>query len=161
MDRSVCREHLQELFRDEAALLVELEALLTLEARILEHSDIRQIEQTTRDRQARMGALARLEEQRRALCALHGFAADRAGLTAVMNWCDPSGTLTALLGECASRAVRCRALNDRNGVIVAARLQRIESMLGVLTARPVRCDTYDPQGRVPAGLRPGRVLGAA
>ena len=161
MDPGVCREHLTELFRDEAVLLVELEELLSREARILELSDIQQIEQTTRARQERMGALARLEEQRRALCALHGFAADRAGLQAVMAWCDPRGTLTEPLRQCAARATRCRELNDRNGVLVAARLKRLESMLGALTGRPSRPDTYGPRGYGGAGIRPGRALGAA
>ena len=161
MDPGVCREHLTELFRDESALLVELEQLLSFEARILEHSDIQKIEQTTRDRQERMGALARLEAQRRSLCDMHGFAADRAGLTALMAWCDPGGTLTEQLRACADRAVRRRALNDHNGVLVTARLRRIESMLGALTARPTRSDTYGPRGGVSAGIRPGRALGAA
>lgn len=161
MDPVVCREHLTELFRDEAALLVQLEQLLTQEARILDGSDIQQIGETTRARQERMGALARLEEQRRSLCALHGFASDRAGLEAVMAWCDPSGTLTETLRECAARAVRCRELNDRNGVLVTARLQRVESMLGALTGRPTRSDTYGPRGHGVVSIRTGRVLGAA
>ncbi|MGC8520841.1 MAG: flagella synthesis protein FlgN [Steroidobacteraceae bacterium] len=161
MDPGVCREHLTELFREESALLVELEQLLICEARILDGSDIQQIEQTTRARQERMGALARLEEQRRSLCALHGFACDRAGLEAVMAWCDPSGTLTAALRECAARAIRCRELNDHNGVLVTARLHQVESLLGTLTGRPTRPDTYGPRGYGAASLRSGRVLGAA
>lgn len=161
MDPAVCREHLTELFRDESKLLTELEELLVSEARMLEGSDIQQIEQTTRARQDRMGALARLEEQRRALCALHGFASDRAGLEAIMAWCDPSGNLLDSLRECASRAVRCRDLNDQNGVLVTARLQRVEQMLGALTGRPTRPDTYGPRGYGEASVRRGRVLGAA
>jgi flagellar biosynthesis/type III secretory pathway chaperone len=161
MDQEVCREHLTELFRDEAALLVELEQLLSREGQILEGSDIQEIERTTRARQERMGALARLEEQRRSLCAVHGFASDRAGLEAVMAWCDPSGSLTESLRECAVRAVRCRELNDRNGVLVTARLQRVESLLGALTGRPTRADTYGPRGYGAAALRAGRMLGAA
>lgn len=161
MDPEVCREHLTELFREESVLLVQLEQLLSREAQILEGSDIAQIEQTTRARQERMGALARLEEQRRSLCALHGFASDRAGLEAVMAWCDPSGTLTESLRECAGRAVRCRELNDRNGVLVTARLQRVESMLGALTGRPTRPETYGPRGNGVVSIRSGRVLGAA
>lgn len=161
MDPGVCREHLTELFRDESVLLVELEQLLVREADILAGSDIQEIEQTTRARQQRMGALAQLEAQRRSLCSLHGFAADRAGLTAVMAWCDPGGTLLEQLRECADRAVRCRQLNDNNGVLVSARLKRVENMLGTLTGRPARPDTYGPRGHGVAVLRPRRTLGAA
>lgn len=162
MDPVACREHLTELFREESTLLVELEQLLLREAGILDGADIREIEKTTRARQDRMGALARLEEQRRSLCAMHGFGSDRAGLEAVMAWCDPSGMLTESLGECAARAVRCRELNDHNGVLVTARLQRVESMLGALTGRATRPDTYGPRGGYGVTpIRSGRVLGAA
>jgi flagellar biosynthesis protein FlgN len=162
VDPGVCREHLTTLLREETALLGELEELLQRESGILETSDIQALEATTRARQERVGALARIEEQRRSLCALHGFTADRAGLEGLMAWCDSQGTLLPRLRECAERAVRCRDLNDRNGIVVGAKLKRVEGMLGALTGRPTRFDTYGPRGygNKPGG-RPGRVLGAA
>ncbi|MGB6488791.1 MAG: flagellar protein FlgN [Steroidobacteraceae bacterium] len=161
MDPGVCREHLTTLLREESALLAELEELLQRESGILESSDIQALETTTRARQERVGALARIEEQRRSLCALHGFSADRAGLEGLMAWCDSQGTLLPRLRECAERAVRCRDLNDRNGIIVGTKLKRVEGMLGALTGRPSRFDTYGPRGYGKAEGRPGRVLGAA
>ncbi len=161
MDPAVCREHLSALLAEEAALLEQLETLLTGEASVLQTADIRALEGTTRARQDRMGALARLEEQRGVLCALHGFAADRAGLEALMAWCDPQGTLTECLRDCATRAVRCRDLNDRNGILVTARLKRVQGMLGALTGRPARLDTYGPRGQCCGGTPWGRSLGAA
>ena len=161
MDPGVCREHLATLLREEAGLLAELEDLLLRESGVLASSDIQALETTTRARQERVGALARLEEQRRSLCALHGFSGDRVGLEALMAWCDGQGTLLSRLRECAERAVRCRDLNDRNGIVVAARLKRVEGMLGALTGRPSRSDTYGPKGYKSAGSRPGRVIGAA
>jgi flagella synthesis protein FlgN len=161
VDRGVCRDHLATLLREESALLAELEELLARESRVLETSDIQSLETTTRARQERMGALARIEEQRRSLCALHGFSADRAGLEGLMAWCDSEGNLLPRLRECAERAVRCRDLNDRNGLVVAARLKRVEGMLDALTGRPTRSDTYGPKGYTASNTRPGRVLGAA
>jgi flagellar biosynthesis/type III secretory pathway chaperone len=161
VDPGVCREHLTTLLREESALLAELEELLRRESGILESSDIQALETTTRARQERVGALARIEEQRRSLCAAHGFSADRAGLEGVMAWCDGQGTLLPRLRECAERAVRCRDLNDRNGIVVATKLKRVEGMLGALTGRPTRLDTYGPRGYGRPGGRPGRVLGAA
>ncbi len=161
MDPGVCREHLTTLLSEETALLAELEELLRRESGILESSDIQALETTTRARQERVGALARIEEQRRSLCALHGFSADRAGLEGLIAWCDSQGTLLPRLRECAERAVRCRDLNDRNGIVVGAKLKRVEGMLGALTGRPTRFDTYGPRGYDKAGGRPGRVLGAA
>ena len=161
MDPSVCREHLGTLLREESALLQELEGLLIREGRILDTSDIQTIEVTTRARQERMGALARLEEQRRSLCAMHGYGSDRAGLEALMSWCDPRDSLVEILHRCAVLAVQCRDLNDRNGIIVAARLKRVQSMLGALTGRQTRQDTYGPKGHAGFGFHPGRSLGAA
>jgi flagellar biosynthesis protein FlgN len=161
VDPGVCREHLAGLLRDESGLLGELEELLTRESRVLETSDVQTLEATTRARQERMGALARIEEQRRSLCAAHGFSADRAGLDGLMAWCDANGSLLPRLRECAERAVRCRDLNDRNGIIVASRLKRVEGMLDALTGRPTRSDTYGPRGYSNSTTRPGRVLGAA
>ena len=161
MDPGVCREHLTQLLREESDLLAELQELLTQESRVLETSDIQALETTTRARQERMGALARLEEQRRSLCSLHGYSADRTGLEALMAWCDPEGSLLSRLRECAERAVRCRDLNDRNAIVVAARLKRVEGMLDALTGRPTRSDTYGPKGYGNSNGRPGRVLGAA
>jgi flagella synthesis protein FlgN len=161
VDHGVCREHLTTLLREESDLLAELERLLAQESSVLETSDIQALERTTRARQERMGALARIEEQRRSLCALHGYSADRAGLEALMAWCDGNGSLLPRLRECAERAVRCRDLNDRNGLLVAARLKRVEGMLDALTGRPARTDTYGPRGYTASTTRPGRVLGAA
>jgi flagellar biosynthesis/type III secretory pathway chaperone len=161
VDPGVCREHLTTLLREESELLAELEALLTRESRVLETSDVQTLETTTRARQERMGALARIDEQRRSLCALHGFSADRMGLDALITWCDSEGKLLSRLRECAERAVRCRDLNDRNGIVVASRLKRVEGMLDALTGRPTRSDTYGPRGHTGSNSRPGRVLGAA
>lgn len=161
MDPGVCRDHLTTLLREESALLAELEELLARESTVLETSDMQALEATTRARQDRMGALARIEEQRRSLCAAHGYSADRAGLDGLMTWCDSEGQLLARLRECAERAVRCRDLNDRNGIVVAARLKRVEGMLDALTGRASRSDTYGPRGYASSGSRPGRELGAA
>lgn len=161
MDPSVCREHLTSLLREEAELLAQLEELLAREAAVLAGSDVQALEATTRLRQEKMGALTHIEEQRRSLCALHGFSADRAGLEGLMAWCDGDGTLLPHLRLCAERAGRCRDLNDRNGIVVGARLKRVAGMLDALTGRPTRSDTYGPRGYGGSPGRTGRVLGAA
>jgi flagellar biosynthesis/type III secretory pathway chaperone len=146
---------------EEALRLAELEELLAREQRVLESNDIGALESATRARQERMGALARIEEQRRSLCTLHGYCADRGGLDALISWCDPRGSLLPRLRECADRAVRCRDLNDRNALVVAARLKRVEGMLGVLAGRPAQSDTYGPRGLTHPSARLGRIIGAA
>jgi flagellar biosynthesis protein FlgN len=160
LDPGVCREHLAEVLGEEAALLGELHGLLERESETLGSKDAVALEKLILSRQERVGALARLEEHRRALCSMHGYTPDFAGLERLMMWCDPQGSLMHQLRDCAKRAADCRDLNDRNGVMVSAKLKRVEGLLGALTGRPARSDTYGPGGATMA-TRPGRVLGAA
>jgi len=161
MDPDVCREHLAEVLAEEAGLLADLRDLLEREYEVLGSKDAVALEKTILARQERVGALARIEEHRRSFCSMHGYSPDYAGLERLMVWCDPQGTLVSRLRECAKRAAECRDLNDRNGTMVAAKLKRVEGLLGALTGRPAaRADTYSPNGST-APTRPGRVLGAA
>ena len=161
MDPEVCREHLAEILTDEVGLLGELRALLERESEVLGTRDAVAVEKTVIARQDRMSALTRLEEQRRALCSMHGFSADRIGLEHLMMWCDPEGSLVSRLRECAKGAAACRELNDRNGTLVNAKLRRVEGLLGAMTGRPATpADTYSARGSTEPS-RPGRVLGAA
>jgi flagellar biosynthesis/type III secretory pathway chaperone len=160
MDPDVCREHLAKLLTEEATLLGELEALLTEEQAVIGSKDVEALQRTTQARQERVGALARVEEQRRSLCSMHGQSPDMTGLERLMAWCDANGSLMSRLRDCAERALRCRDLNDRNGMMVAARLKQVEGLLGALTGRPQRPDTYGPRGYANRD-KGGRVLGAA
>ncbi len=160
MDPSVCREHLTTLLSEEAGMLGKLEELLEREHVVLTANDVAALNLTAVERQERIGALARIEEQRRSLCRLHGHSADLAGLEKLMTWCDPSGSLMSRLRVCAEGAARCRELNDRNGTLVNARLKRVDGLLGVLTGRSEQTVTYGPKGAY-APSRTRRVLGAA
>lgn len=159
MDSEVCRDCLGSLLSDESTALGQLEALLQREHDVLQAGDVAALNATAHQRQAKIGELAQIEEQRRALCRLHGHSADRAGLEGLVMWCDPQGSLVSRLRDCAERAVRCRDLNDRNGVLVNARLRNVSDRLALLTGRGEAAVTYGPKGTAP--VRPGRVLGAA
>ncbi|HXY97770.1 MAG TPA: flagellar protein FlgN [Steroidobacteraceae bacterium] len=158
MDAGLCREHLAELLGEEIVLLTELQQLLEEERDLIGSGEPEALQRTTRARQDRLGALARIEEQRRSLCTLHGETPDRAGLERLRNWCDPTGALSSRLSECLGRATRCRDLNDRNGIMVAARMKRVAELLQALTGRVARAATYGPRGYA-ASARTGRVLG--
>jgi flagellar biosynthesis/type III secretory pathway chaperone len=159
MDAGLCREHLAELLGEEIVLLTELQQLLEEERDLIGAADPEALQRTTRARQDRLGALARIEEQRRALCTMHGESADRTGLERLRRWCDPHGSLAPRFAECVGRAIRCRDMNDRNGLMVAARMKRVTELLQALTGRKSRGDTYGPRGYA-AAAQPGRVLGA-
>jgi len=152
-DADVCREHLETLLTEEIEALRELEDLLRREHEVLGARNVAAIERAALVRQEKMGQLARTEEQRRCLCTLHGFSADWVGLESLMQWCDPRGTLLSRLRECAQRATRCRDLNDRNGILVAARLKQVEGLLAALTGGASRPVTYGPKGSAPQSNR--------
>jgi len=158
MDPALCREHLAELLGEEIVLLTELQELLEEERDLLGAGEPEALQRTTAARQERLGALARIEEQRRSLCSLHGESPDRAGLERLRRWCDPHGALTPQLSECLGRALRCRDLNDRNGLMVAARMKRVSELLQALTGRVARAATYGPRGYA-GNARSGRMLG--
>ncbi len=160
MDPDVCREHLAQVLAEEAGLLAELQGLLEREYEVLGSKDVAAVEKAVLARQERVGALTRLEEQRRSFCSMHGYSPDYAGLEKLLVWCDPRGTLVSHLRECAQRAAECRDLNERTGKLVATKLKRVEGLLGALTGRPATADTYSSNGTT-APTRPGRVLGAA
>jgi flagellar biosynthesis/type III secretory pathway chaperone len=159
VDPEVCHDALRSLLGEESTALGQLEALLQREHEVLQAGDVAALNATAHQRQAKIGELAQIEEQRRSLCRLHGHSADRAGLEALVMWCDPEGSLVSRLRDCAERAVRCRELNDRNGVLVTTRLRNVSDRLAVLTGRGEAAVTYGPKGTAP--VRPGRVLGAA
>jgi flagellar biosynthesis/type III secretory pathway chaperone len=159
VDPELCRQHLAELVGEEIALLGQLRELLEEEYGLIGAAQPEALKRTTRARQERLGALARIEDQRRSLCSLHGEAADRTGFERLRRWCDPAGALTATLAECAALAIRCRDLNDRNGVMVAAKMKRVSELLRTLTGRAASADTYGRRGYT-ANARAGRILGS-
>jgi flagellar biosynthesis protein FlgN len=152
-DADVCREHLGTLLTEEIDALRDLEDLLRREYEVLGAKNVAAIERTALVRQERMGALARTEEQRRALCTMHGYTPDWLGLESLMQWCDAHGTLLSRLRECAQRATHCRDLNDRNGMLVAARLKQVEGALTALTGGANQPVTYGPKGAAPKANR--------
>ena len=159
MNPTLCREHLEELIREELRLLGQLQGLLEEEREVIGSGDLKRLQRSTELRQQRMAALAETEAQRRALCSLHGQTPDAAGAERLLKWCDPQGALAPLLRDCRVRVVKCRDLNDRNGALVAAHLKRVDQRLQALRGRADRAATYGPRGELPRP-RAGRMLGA-
>lgn len=159
MDATLCREHFAELLREELQLLGQLQKMLEDERGVIAAGDLKALQRSTELRQQRMTALASTEAQRRSLCTLHGQAADATGIERLLKWCDPRAELAASLQECRARALRCRELNDRNGLMVGARLKRVDERLQALRGRADRSATYGPRGDLDRSSA-GRVLGA-
>ena len=131
--------------------------LLEREHGLLVSNDVAALEAAMAERQSCVGALLRVEEERRTLCRALGHTTDVAGLEKILIWCDPKGTLKARWSDCATRGARCRDLNDRNGALVIARMKHVETLLGALTGRPGEAPTYSPTGNS-AATRTGSVV---
>lgn len=146
MDPKVCREHLDRLVTEESGALRRLEVLLDTEHEYLLANDIEELDRAGEARQGCVGALLRIEDERRSLCRMMNLPADPAGIERLLKWCDPSRALHKRWAECVTLAVNCRNRNERNGALVAARLKRVEGMLDVLTGRSNQQQVYGKQG---------------
>jgi flagellar biosynthesis/type III secretory pathway chaperone len=161
MDPALVRDTLGRLLADENAALGEFESLLDREYGALRERDIDALESLAETRQANVVRLLKIEDERRALCSLHGYSADLSGLSKLIVWCDPKRTLAKPYEECASRAKRCRDLNDRNGVLVGAQIKRVEGLLGALTgATDTAPRAYGPRTNSNPYSATGRVISA-
>lgn len=158
MDPSVCREHLAKLISEESNALTRLEGLLDQEHQHLLANDIEALDRTGEARQACIGDLVRVEDDRRTLCRMLSMPADKLGIERMLQWCDPKQTLQSHLANCSERAGRCRELNDRNGALVSARLKRVEGLLDVVTGRQSQPKVYGRQGGYQAPGRASNVL---
>lgn len=158
MDQNVCREHLEKLISEESTALARLEALLDQEHAVLLSNDIEELDRTGEARQACIGELVRIEDERRSLCRMLSVPADPQGLERLLTWSDPAHHLKRRWASCAERATRCRELNDRNGALVTARLKRVEGMLDVITGRSNQPKVYGKQGAFQATPRTVNVI---
>ena len=161
MDPALIRDTLRRLLADENAALGEFEALLDREHGALSSRDIDALEALAETRQANVIRLLKIEDERRALCSLHSYAADLSGLSKLLTWCDPTRTLAKPYQECAARAKRCRDLNDRNGILVGAQIKRVEGLLGAITGdNDAAPRAYGPRTNSNPYAATGRVISA-
>jgi flagellar biosynthesis/type III secretory pathway chaperone len=158
VDKTVCREHLEKLLAEEASALTRLEALLDREHELLLANDVEEFDRTGVERQSCVGALVRIEDERRSLCRAMNLPLDASGVDRLLNWCDPSHNLKRRWAACAERAIACRERNDRNGALVAARLKKVEGLLDVLTGKTNQPKVYARQGGYEPSTRSARVL---
>ena len=161
MDAALTRDTLGRLLAEENAALSEFEILLDREHGALASRDIDTLEALAETRQANIIRLLKIEEERRSVCGMLGYDTDLQGLARLIAWCDPGRTLARPYDECATRARKCRDLNDRNGVLVGAQIKRVEGLLGAITGTDTRNKSYGPRGAAQAySAGTGNVLSA-
>jgi flagellar biosynthesis protein FlgN len=160
VDASLTRDTLARLLAEENAALNDFETLLDSEHGALRSRDIDALEALAESRQANVIKLLKIEEERRSLCSMLGYETDLAGLAKLIAWCDPSRSLVKRYDECATRARKCRDLNDRNGVLVGAQIKRVEGLLGAMTGTSSEPRGYGPRGHSNPYSSAGKVLSA-
>jgi flagellar biosynthesis/type III secretory pathway chaperone len=161
VDANLTRDTLSRLLAEENAALAEFESLLDREYGALKGRDIDALENLSDARQANVIKLLKIEEERRSLCSMLGFDTDLMGLSKLIAWCDPLNSLHARYEECATRAKKCRGLNDRNGILVGAQIKRVEGLLGAITGAATEPRGYGPRGQSnPYATGSGKVLSA-
>jgi len=159
VDAALTRDHLARLLAEENSALTEFESLLDREHAALRGRDIDALEALADERQSSVTRMLKLEDERRSVCGMLGYETDLQGLSRLIGWCDPKGTLAQAYRECSDRARRCRDLNDRNGILVGAQIKRVEGMLGAITGASAP-RAYGPRPANPYGSSSGRVISA-
>jgi flagellar biosynthesis/type III secretory pathway chaperone len=132
VQRSDVHQHLIRILAEESRLLGELEPVLRQETDILRSDDIQAIERIGGSRQRYVESLTRLEGERNDACRMLSFGNGRGSLERLLDWADPSGSLRRQWDLNLELARRCKSINDQNGAIVAAKLGRVQQLLGKL-----------------------------
>jgi flagella synthesis protein FlgN len=138
-------EHLSRILAEEARLLGEFELVLAQETQVVRGDDTQAIQNIGADRQRYVDTLTRLDAERADACRMFSFGNGRGALERLFQWADPRGGLQRQWTANLDLARRCKALNDQNGAIVAAKLGRVQQLLGKLrgTSPP---PVYSPKG---------------
>ena len=157
--RGDVQQHLSQILAEESQLLIELQGVLQLETDILCGEDAEAIQRIGNNRHRCVDRLSQLGVERSDASRMLSFGTDRVGLEKMFDWADPTRTLRTKWSSNLDLARRCKALNDKNGAIVAAKLGRVQQLLGKLrgaTPPPV----YSAKGSRYGNLGP-RDLGCA
>jgi flagellar biosynthesis/type III secretory pathway chaperone len=126
------QQHLERILDEEARLLAELELVLRRETEILGGEDSDAIQNIGANRHRCVERLTRLDAERADSCRMLSFGSGPGALDKLLAWADVSGALRAQWNSNLALVRRCKRLNDQNGAIVAARLNRVQLLLGKL-----------------------------
>jgi flagellar biosynthesis/type III secretory pathway chaperone len=132
VQRSDVHQHLTRVLAEESQLLGEFETVLRQETEVLHGDNAEAIQRIGANRQRYVDALTRLDAERADSCRMFSFGVGRGALEQLFEWADPSAALKLKWSANLEIARRCKAINDQNGAIVAAKLGRVQQLLGKL-----------------------------
>jgi flagellar biosynthesis/type III secretory pathway chaperone len=157
--RDEVQHHLSRILTEEAQLLAELHRVLLQETAVVSGDDADAIARIGSSRHRCVDGLSRLAAERSDTGRMLSFGSDGAGFAKLFDWADPTTGLRGRWITNLDLARQCKSVNDRNGAIVAAKLDRVQKLLGKLrgsTPPPV----YSAKGARYGNLGP-RDLGCA
>ena len=161
MQAAECRSTLAQLFEREQHTLDALDRVLEAEFRALQAQDTTALEQAAADKAARMQALETLEHTLADLLRRAGYAHDRDGIEACMDWCDSNGGLREHWQTLLQSLQRCQEHNRNNGVAIEAHRRHTHTALAVLRGQSPHPATYASSGRTDSGDGGTRTLAKA
>lgn len=129
---SEVHQHLTRILSEESQLLDELETVLRQETEVLRGEDPQAIQSIGSNRHRCVDTLTRLEVERADTCRMLSFGTGRGALDKLFDWADTGASLRLRWASNLELARRCKALNDQNGAIVAAKLSRVQKLLAKL-----------------------------
>jgi flagellar biosynthesis/type III secretory pathway chaperone len=132
VQRQDVHAHLVRVLAEEGRLLGEFEGVLEQETGILRGEDADAIARIGDDRHRYVDSLTRLDAERMSTCRMLSFGTGPHAMARLLEWADPSGALRHRWSQNLDIARRCKAVNDRNGAIVSAKLGRVQQLLGKL-----------------------------
>jgi flagellar biosynthesis/type III secretory pathway chaperone len=132
VQRTDVYQHLTRILAEEARLLGEFETVLQQETDIVRGEDAQAIQRIGENRHRYVAALTALDGERADTCRMFSFGTGRGALERLFEWADPSAALRRQWTSNLELAGRCKAVNDQNGAIVAAKLGRVQQLLGKL-----------------------------
>lgn len=140
--------------KDEIALLRDFVAILRLEQQALSDGDAEAIASATNAKSMLARQLGQLSTERNLALAREGYAADRAGIDALIAAHPEAAALVPLRERLIMVAAEADELNRANGEIIRLRMSHTQKAIGALLGSGGMASTYGRDGRSQLGGGP-------
>lgn len=150
MDRDTCRKQLLNLLHETIAGAAVLRQQLADEAAALAGNNADLLESMVVEKNETVRKLEQLEQKRQKLFDEAGFASNRYGADACIEWCDPDGTVTQAWEQLLEEMEVCRHQNRVNGTAVEHSRRNVQHLLDLLRGQLQTGRLYDPTGETAA-----------
>ena len=161
MDRKTCRQQLFALLEETLTHTQGLRRQLEDEAAALTANDVETLESAVAAKNASVHELEQLEQQRRRLLEAAGFAGNRYGTNACIEWCDENDKLARLWQQLLDEVRTCQRRNSVNGTLVQFGRRNVQQLLDILRGQLQSGRLYDPAGDTATCVETTRTLAKA